>query len=122
MGAEDYLEKPIDLEKLKIVVKKIAEKRGLLAEVQSLKRQQQDLYRKDYLFLTDPAMQKIYEQIEQVARQEKVTALVLGGNRHGQRACGPADPFLVSARRQTLCGTALRISARIHPRIRTFWL
>ena len=96
MGAEDYLEKPIDLEKLKIVVRKIGEKQGLIAEVQSLKRQQRDLYRKDYLFLTDPAMQKIYEQIEQVARQEKVTALILGetgtGKEHIDRLIHSLSP------------------------------
>lgn len=78
MGAEDYLEKPLNVEKLKIVIKKIAEKQGLLREVSALKKQRRELYRKDYLFLTDPEMQKIYDQIEQVAQQDKVTALILG--------------------------------------------
>ncbi len=78
LGAEDYLEKPIDLEKLKIVLKKIGEKRGLKQEVAALKQAQRDHYRKDYLFLTDPEMQKLYEQVEQVAQQEKVTVMILG--------------------------------------------
>lgn len=78
MGAEDYLEKPLNVEKLKIVIKKIGEKQGLLKEVSALKKQRRELYQKDYLFLTDPQMQKIYDQIEQVAEQEKVTALILG--------------------------------------------
>ncbi len=78
MGAEDYLEKPIDPEKLKIAVQKIGEKRGLLQEIAGLKRQQREMYRKDYLFLTDPEMQKLYGEIEQVAQQEKVTILILG--------------------------------------------
>ncbi len=78
MGAEDYLEKPLNVEKLKIVIKKIAEKQGLLREVSALKKQRRELYRKDYLFLTDPEMQKIYDQIEQVAQQDKITALILG--------------------------------------------
>ncbi len=109
MGAEDYLEKPIDLEKLKIVVKKIGEKQGLIAEVQSLKRQQRDLYRKDYLFLTDPAMQKIYEQIEQVARQEKVTALILGetgtGKEHVARLIHSLSPRLAKPFVELHCGS-----------------
>ncbi len=78
MGAEDYLEKPLNVEKLKIVIKKIAEKQGLLREVSDLKKQRRELYRKDYLFLTDPEMRKIYDQIEQVAQQDKITALILG--------------------------------------------
>jgi DNA-binding NtrC family response regulator len=78
MGAEDYLEKPIDLEKLKIVLKKIEEKRGLKQEVEVLKSQQREMYRKDYLFLNDPEMRKLYDQVEQVALQENVTVLILG--------------------------------------------
>ena len=78
MGAEDYLEKPLNVEKLKVLLKKIAEKQGLLKEVSALKKQRRELYRKDYLFLTDPEMQKIYDQIEQVAQQDKITALILG--------------------------------------------
>ena len=78
MGAEDFLEKPIDMEKLKIVIRKIEEKKGLQKEVATLKRQQQELYRKDYLFLSDPEMQKLYSEVEQVACQEKVTVMILG--------------------------------------------
>lgn len=78
MSAEDYLEKPFDLAKLKLVMKKIAEKHGLLKEIDTLKRHQQEIYRKDYLFLNAPEMQKLYGSIEQVAKQENVTVLILG--------------------------------------------
>jgi two-component system response regulator AtoC len=77
-GAEDYLEKPIDLEKLNIIMKRIAEKRGLRSELAALRRQQMELFRKDYLFLNDPEMQKLYEQVEQVAQQSNVTVLIVG--------------------------------------------
>jgi two-component system response regulator AtoC len=77
MGAEDYLEKPFDLEELKVTLEKIAEKLGLKREVEFLKGQRRE-YAKDYLFLTDPSMQKIYQQIEQAAAQDKVTTLILG--------------------------------------------
>jgi len=78
MGAEDFLEKPVDMEKLKFSIRKIAEKRGLQKEVAVLKRQQHDMYRKDYLFLSDPEMQKLYSELEQVAGQERVTVMILG--------------------------------------------
>ena len=109
LGAEDYLEKPIDLEKLKIVVKKIGEKRGLVEEVQSLKRQQQDLYRKDYLFLSDPSMQKVYDQIDQVAKQERVTALILGetgtGKEHVARLIHALSPRAAKPFVELHCGS-----------------
>jgi two-component system, NtrC family, response regulator AtoC len=96
MGAEDYLEKPIDMEKLKVILKKIAEKRGLLREVAVLRRQQQEMYRKDYLFLTDPDMQRLYGEIEQVAQQEKVTVMILGetgtGKEHVARLIHALSP------------------------------
>ena len=96
LGAEDYLEKPIDTEKLKLVLKKIAEKRGLQQEVASLRKQRREMYRKDYLFLTDPEMQKIYDEIEQVAGQEKVTVIIFGetgtGKEHVARLIHALSP------------------------------
>jgi DNA-binding NtrC family response regulator len=96
LGAEDYLEKPIDTEKLKLVLKKIAEKRGLQQEVASLRKQRREMYRKDYLFLSDPEMQKIYDEIEQIANQEKVTVIIFGetgtGKEHVARLIHALSP------------------------------
>jgi two-component system response regulator AtoC len=77
-GAEDYLAKPLNLEELETILKGIEEKRGLKREVAALKSFQKELYQKDYLFLSDPAMQKVYQQIDQVAGQSRVTVLILG--------------------------------------------
>jgi len=77
IGAEDYLEKPFDLDELKVTLEKIGEKQGLKKEVAFLKGLRRE-YAKDYLFLTDPSMQKVYQQIEQAAAQERVTTLILG--------------------------------------------
>jgi DNA-binding NtrC family response regulator len=96
LGAEDYLEKPIDMEKMKIALRKISEKRGLQREIASLKHQQQEMYRKDYLFLTDPEMRKLYGEIGQVAQQEKVTVMILGetgtGKEHVARLIHAMSP------------------------------
>ena len=108
LGAEDYLEKPIDLEKLNIVIKKIAEKRGLLSELAALKRQQLELYRKDYLFLNDPEMQKLYEQVEQVAKQSNVTVLIVGetgtGKEHVARLVHSLSPRASKSFVEIHCG------------------
>src|SRR5208337_2709971 len=50
MGAEDYLEKPIDQSKLKLVTQRIAEKKGLSPRVQVLENSQMEKYKKGYLF------------------------------------------------------------------------
>lgn len=77
-GADDYLAKPLNLDELELLLKQIGEKRGLKRDVAALKNHHKDLYRKDYLFLSDPAMQKVYQQIEQAAEQSSVTVLILG--------------------------------------------
>ncbi len=77
-GAEDYLAKPLNLEELELLLKRIEEKRGLRRDVAALKNHHKVLYQKDYLFLSDPAMQKVYQQIEQAALQPSVTVLILG--------------------------------------------
>ncbi len=77
-GAEDYLAKPLDLDELEILIKQIEERRGLKRDLVALKNHHREQYRKDYLFLSDPAMQKVYEQIDQAAQQSSVTVLILG--------------------------------------------
>ncbi len=109
MGAEDYLEKPIDMERLRVVLKKITEKRGLQKEVATLKRNQVEMYRKDYLFLTDPDMQKLYSEVEQVACQEKVTVMILGetgtGKEHVARLVHALSPRAAKPFVELHCGS-----------------
>lgn len=77
-GAEDYLQKPLSLDDLQIVLKRFSDKMGLRQEVKVLKNYMREQFGSEYLFLSDPAMEAVYEQIEQLAKQEKVTALLLG--------------------------------------------
>ena len=96
MGAEDFLEKPIDMERMKVVVGRIAEKRGLKKEVEVLRKRQREMYRRDYLFLNDPEMQKLYNELEQVAAQDKVTVIIFGetgtGKEHVARLIHTLSP------------------------------
>ncbi len=77
-GAEDYLQKPLNLDDLQIVLARSGEKLGLRKEVAVLRRYLQDQFAHEYLFLSDPAMAQVYDKIEQLAQLDKVTALVLG--------------------------------------------
>ncbi|HTC21567.1 MAG TPA: sigma-54 dependent transcriptional regulator [bacterium] len=109
MGAEDYLEKPIDMEKLKLVARKIEVKRGLQREVATLRQSQMEMYRKDYLFLSDPEMQKLYAEVEQVAQQDKVTVMILGetgtGKEHVARLIHALSPRAARPFVELHCGS-----------------
>jgi two-component system, NtrC family, response regulator AtoC len=102
-GAEDYLAKPLNLDELEIILKKLNEKRGMRRDLAALKAHQKAVYQRDYLFLSNPAMQKVYEQIEQVAEQSAVTVLITGetgtGKEHAAKlihvlSARTAAPFL----------------------------
>ena len=107
-GAEDYLAKPLNLEELELLLKQLEEKRGLRRDVRALKSHQKDLYRKDYLFLSDPLMEKVYEQIEQVALQPGVTVLILGetgtGKEHAAKLLHVLSPRNAAPFMELHCG------------------
>ena len=89
LGAEDYLEKPFNLEELKLVLDRIATKVSLKSQLLEVKKSRIDDYAREYLFLTDSAMQKVYRDIEEVAPRDTVTVLINGetgtGKEHAAR-------------------------------------
>jgi two-component system response regulator AtoC len=103
LGAEDYIEKPFDPDELRQVLRRIGEKADLKQQVASLKRGRMEDYAKEYLFLQDPAMLKVYRSIEDVADKEKVNVLIEGetgtGKEHAARllhlaSARAAGPFV----------------------------
>jgi DNA-binding NtrC family response regulator len=66
-GAYDYLTKPIDLQRLKILLDKIVERLETLREVKALRRQLREQGTFGPLIGNSPEMQKIYQVIEQAA-------------------------------------------------------
>src|SRR3984893_12806988 len=66
-GAYDYLTKPVDLPRLKILLDKIVERLETLREVKALRRQLREHGTFGSLIGTGPEMRKIYEVIEQAA-------------------------------------------------------
>lgn len=107
-GAEDYLAKPLELDELEVILKQLGEKRGLKRDLAALKNHQKDLYRKDYLFLSDPQMKKVYEQIEQVSQQPSVTVLILGetgtGKEHAAKLIHVLSPRTAAPFLELHCG------------------
>lgn len=80
-GAYDYIIKPFDVEELKLLVKKIEEKQGLLYENALL----QEKARREGLLVggRSPAMRKVLELIDKVAPTD-ATVLVLGESGTGK--------------------------------------
>src|SRR5471030_1502603 len=66
-GAYDYLTKPIDVQRLKILLDKIVERLETLREVKALRRQLREHGTFGPLIGNSPEMQKIYQVIEQAA-------------------------------------------------------
>src|SRR6266446_1623564 len=66
-GAYDYLTKPIDIQRLKILLDKIVERLETLREVKALRRQLREHGTFGPLIGNSPEMQKVYKVIEQAA-------------------------------------------------------
>ncbi len=66
-GAYDYLTKPVDIQRLKILLDKIVERLETLREVKALRRQLRDHGTFGSLIGNSPEMRKIYQVVEQAA-------------------------------------------------------
>ncbi len=67
LGAYDYITKPFDLLKVKIIVEKALEKQALTREINSLRRQLTEAPRTERMLGQHPSMQQVYKMIGQVA-------------------------------------------------------
>src|SRR5437660_6494993 len=66
-GAYDYLTKPIDIQRLKILLDKIVERLETMREVKALRRQLRESGTFGTIIGNSPEMRKIYQVIEQAA-------------------------------------------------------
>ena len=66
-GAYDYLTKPIDIQRLKILLDKIVERQETLREVKALRRQLREHGTFGPMIGHSPEMRKIYQVVEQAA-------------------------------------------------------
>ena len=66
-GAYDYLTKPVDLQRLRVMLDKIVERLDTLREVKTLRRQLRERGMFGQMVGNSPEMRKIYQVIEQAA-------------------------------------------------------
>ena len=67
LGAYDYLPKPVDLQRLRILLDKVVERQATLREVQALRRQLREQGAFGPMIGNSPEMRKIYHIVEQAA-------------------------------------------------------
>jgi len=82
-GAYDYLTKPVDLQRLKILLDKILQRLETLREVKALRRQLREHGTFGSLIGTGPEMRKVYEVIEQAA-PTSASVLITGDSGTGK--------------------------------------
>jgi len=83
LGADDFIQKPFDVEELKLIVKKTLEKQALIVENRAFKRAQRERGSVKNIVGTSAKMNAIYQMIETVADVQS-TVLVTGESGTGK--------------------------------------
>lgn len=88
-GAEYYLTKPVDVEHLKVLIKKAVEKKALLEENRRLREEITDRYGFGNLVGRSRKMEEVYAVLKKVAESD-VTVLLLGETGTGKELAAHA--------------------------------
>src|SRR5918992_2362892 len=83
LGADDFIQKPFDVDELKLIVQKALERLRLLQENRAFKRAQRERGRLDQIIGHSPRMQAVYQMIETVAAVQS-TILITGESGTGK--------------------------------------
>jgi len=83
LGADDFVQKPFDVEELKLIVKKTLEKQALIDENRAFKRAQRDRGSVKNIVGSSAKMQAIFQMIETVAEVQS-TVLINGESGTGK--------------------------------------
>lgn len=92
LGAYDYLTKPIDLDELEIIVKRISERQRLISENQLLREQLSEKYNFSGLIARSPRMEEVINLAWRVAKS-KATVLIRGESGTGKEVLAKAIHF-----------------------------
>src|SRR6202521_1497665 len=92
-GAYDYLTKPVDIQRLKVLLDKIVERQETLREVKTLRRQLREHGTFGPMTGNSPEMRKIYHVIEQAA-PTGASVLITGESGTGKELVAQTIPHL----------------------------
>src|SRR5919112_851762 len=88
LGADDFIQKPFDVDELKLIVEKALERLRLLRENRAFKRAQRERGRLDQIIGHSQKMQAVYQMIETVAQVQSTVLITCASCRSGR--CGPS--------------------------------
>ncbi|HYN86674.1 MAG TPA: sigma-54 dependent transcriptional regulator [Pyrinomonadaceae bacterium] len=83
LGADDFIQKPFDVEEMKEIVRRALERSRLLQENRAFKRAQRERGRLDQIIGRSPRMQAVYQMVETVAAVQS-TVLITGESGTGK--------------------------------------
>jgi len=92
LGAYDYLTKPLDLERVKVLIRRALEAQKLAQEVASLKSKVEEKYKLENIVGKHPRMFEVYKTIARVM-DNKATVLILGETGTGKEVVARAIHF-----------------------------
>src|SRR5262245_31892222 len=111
-GAYDYLTKPVETQRLKILLDKIVERQDTLREVKTLRKQLREHGSFGRMIGSSPQMRKVYQVIEQAA-PTSASVLIWGESGTGKELVAQTIHQLSLARRCRSCrSTAPRFRRR----------
>ncbi len=84
LGARDYVSKPLNLEELKVAVRKALEERQLRREVRQLRTEQHHQYGLDRIVAVSPAMREVLGLVQKIAESDGTTVLIQGESGTGK--------------------------------------
>jgi DNA-binding NtrC family response regulator len=91
-GAFDYVTKPVNFDKLRVVVAKAVEKSRLIAENLYLRQQLRGKYKFANIIGNSPAIQQVFSRMERILQTDS-TVLILGASGTGKELVARAIHF-----------------------------
>src|SRR4030043_2394996 len=89
-GAYDYINKPFELEELKLLIEKGLETKSLINEVRRLHRQQKEKYQNNHIYGVSPQIHYVKELIGMISKTHKTSVLIQGESGTGKELAANA--------------------------------
>ena len=89
-GAYHYINKPFELEELKLLIEKGLETKSLINEVRRLHRQQREEFQNSHIHGVSPQIQYVKELIGMISRTHKTSVLIQGESGTGKELAANA--------------------------------
>ena len=89
-GAYDYINKPFELDELKLLIEKGLETKSLINEVRRLHRQQKDNYENSHIYGVSHQLHYVKELIGMISKTHKTSVLIQGESGTGKELAANA--------------------------------